>query len=91
MTKLNWFGPSPVLLEVGANQFGVQHYGLSGPVPGINAHSHYFDTGSESLQNVTDIVTGSYNNVKLGHGPDSGPLYDQPGGVDLNRPATGVK
>ena len=91
VTKLNWFGPSPVLPEFGANQFGVQHYGLSGPAPGINAHSHYFDSGSESLRNVTDIVTGSYNNVSLDHGPDKGPLYDQPGGVDLNRPATGVK
>lgn len=91
VSKLNWFGPSPVLPEFGANQFGVQHYGLSGPVPGINAHSHYFDTGSESLQNVTDIVTGSYNKVRLDHGPDKGPLYDQPGGVDLNRPSTGVK
>ncbi|HEV2636462.1 MAG TPA: alpha/beta hydrolase [Actinocrinis sp.] len=78
VAALDWFGPDPVYQPFGANQFGVQHYGL-GEV-GTDAHSHYYDTGSESLNNVTDIITGNYNAVQLDHGPAAGPLYGQPGG-----------
>lgn len=87
VAALNWFGPDPAYKAFGANQFAVQHYGLG--VLGTEAHSHYFDTGSESLDNITDIVTGNYPKVALDHSTDNGALYGQPGGPSVPGPFDG--
>jgi pimeloyl-ACP methyl ester carboxylesterase len=85
----DFFGNNPASTGFGANQFGVQHGGLSGPsvLPlGLDSHSEYFDPGSESLGNISDIVAGRYGSVRLDHSaeaaappPRSDPLPPPPG------------
>ncbi|MBV8789999.1 MAG: hypothetical protein JOZ00_25370 [Mycobacterium sp.] len=56
--RLVGLGADPARDGFGAVRFRAEVAGSHSVVPWFNDHSHYYDTGSEALHNMTEIVTG---------------------------------
>ncbi len=56
-------GTDPAHEGFGAVRFRAEVAGSGSVVPWFNDHSHYYDTGSEALHNMTRISTGHGNNL----------------------------
>ncbi|WP_156688907.1 putative alpha/beta hydrolase [Mycobacterium sp. Marseille-P9652] len=56
-------GTDPAHEGFGAVRFDAEVAGSQSVVPWFNDHSHYYDMGSESLRNMTEISTGHGNNL----------------------------
>lgn len=63
VTDLGYFGTDPSALNFGGTRMST---GVTGalPDPSLHAHSSYFIPGSESMNNIADVVTGNYNLVQ---------------------------
>ena len=60
VAELGIFGASPA-----SPQFGGTRMEVNAPDhPEVAAHSHYLDKGSEALENIADVVTGHYDDVR---------------------------
>jgi pimeloyl-ACP methyl ester carboxylesterase len=59
IAELGVFGTAPT-----SPTFGGRRLRTNAPDhPEVHAHSHYFEPGSEALENIVDVVTGSYDDV----------------------------
>ena len=56
-------GADPAHDGYGAVRFRAEVAGSHSAAPWFNDHSHYYDTGSEALHNMTEIVTGHGNKL----------------------------
>jgi hypothetical protein len=56
-------GPDPSRDGFGAVRFRAEVAGSRSVVPWFSDHSHYYDTGSEALHSMTEIVTGHGDNL----------------------------
>jgi pimeloyl-ACP methyl ester carboxylesterase len=63
IAELGVFGASPASPEFGGTRMEVN----APDHPEVAAHSHYFDKGSEALENIADVVTGHYDDVRRHH------------------------
>jgi pimeloyl-ACP methyl ester carboxylesterase len=64
-TTFGWdpLGQDPAGDEFGATRFQAEAPDRNPAVPGIADHSKYYDPGSESLYNISNVVTGDYSDV----------------------------
>jgi pimeloyl-ACP methyl ester carboxylesterase len=64
-TAFGWdpLGQDPAGDEFGATRFQAEATDRNPAVPGIADHSKYYDPGSESLYNISSVVTGDYSDV----------------------------
>jgi len=59
IAELGVFGTAPT-----SPTFGGRRLRTNAPDhPEVHAHSHYFEPGSEALENIVDVVTGRYDDV----------------------------
>lgn len=62
VAELGVFGTAPT-----SPTFGGRRLRTNAPDhPEVHAHSHYFEPGSQALENIVDVVTGRYDDV-VGH------------------------
>jgi pimeloyl-ACP methyl ester carboxylesterase len=62
VSELGIFGATP-----SSPTFGGRRLRTNAPDhPEVHAHSHYFEPGSQALENIVDVVTGRYEDV-VGH------------------------
>jgi pimeloyl-ACP methyl ester carboxylesterase len=64
-TAAGWdpLGQDPAGDEFGATRFQAEAPDRNPAVPGFADHSKYYRTGSESLYNISSVVTGDYSDV----------------------------
>nr|WP_276807199.1 alpha/beta hydrolase [Mycobacterium nebraskense] len=61
--QLAGLGTDPAHAGFGAVRFRAEVAGTHNAVPWFSDHSHYYDSGSEALHNMTEIATGHGNNL----------------------------
>jgi pimeloyl-ACP methyl ester carboxylesterase len=64
-TAFGWdpLGQDPAGDEFGATRFQAEATDRNPAVPGFADHSKYYEPGSESLYNISNVVTGDYSDV----------------------------
>ena len=60
ISELGIFGASPTSPEFGGTRMSTN----APEHPPVASHSHYFDPGSTALENMVDVVTGQYDDVR---------------------------
>ena len=71
-------GDDPAEDDFGGNRFQAEST-TRGDLPGLDQHALYFDHGTESLYNISQIVNGNYDGVleaEPNHDPWWGPVQD---------------
>jgi pimeloyl-ACP methyl ester carboxylesterase len=65
VSYLDWFGPDPAHERFGAIRFRAESATRNPWLLDLDDHTRYFDPGSESLSNVSRIVVGEHDVVRV--------------------------